>query len=158
MGRLLRQFYIGFILGALGALALALCAEDVHARNWVLGLDELSIEYKNYELVNDKARNLLIYPEHPKEGINVNINTDILTYLYWDSQIQSLTTGSQYRAIGLETRLGLRLSQYLYVGYWHHSQHLMDRAPATLPRFPSEDAVELKLFLFRAKSGRESLF
>lgn len=124
----------------------------------LLSLNQFALDYKNFAAINPNARNLLIYPEPPKEGINLDINLDVLKYGYWDSEIQSLTTDGQYRAIGLETRLGVRLFDSLEVGYWHHSQHVLDRQIQSIPSFPVEDALELKIILFKSKEKREGLF
>lgn len=122
----------------------------------LLRVDELSIDYKNYAILNDKARNLLIYPEHPKEGINLNLNLSLVEVCYWNSTIESLTTSAKYQGIGLETRLGVRLSEGFDFGVWHHSQHTLDRSP-NIDKFPSEDALELKLYLIGGKN-RNTLF
>lgn len=122
-----------------------------------IDLKELSIDYKNFAWVNDKARNPLIYPEHPKEGINLNINTDIIDTVYWNSTVEAITTDAQYRSIGLETRLGIRISPTLEVGYYHHSQHLIDRPHYYMDKFPSEDAIEIKIYIFGPKKRGDSV-
>lgn len=114
-----------------------------------LELKEVSIDYKNFKMVNDKARNPLIYPDHPKEGINLNMNTDIASYLYWNNTIESLTNEGQYASVGLMTTLGIRISQDVEFGYYHHSQHLLDRHHSYMDKFPSEDAINLKIYLFK---------
>ncbi len=129
---------------------LCLTSASAYADWHIIDLNELSLDYKNYALVNDKARNLLIYPEHPKEGVDVTLNMDILSKGYLDSQIESLTTSAQYRSIGLQLRAGVRISEHLEFGYWHHSQHVLDRDVGYYDKFPSEDAVEIKLFIYRA--------
>lgn len=135
-------------------VVLSKCAK---ADDWhVVDLSELSLTYRNYAVVNDKARNMLIYPEHPKEAINVGIKMDLLTYGYFDSTIESLTTGAKYQGIGLDTRLGLRVTNNLELGFWHHSQHNLDRNHGYMGKFPSEDAVEIRLYLFKAK-GRAGI-
>lgn len=138
----------------LAAILPAIASADWH----VIDLNELGIDYKNYAIVNDKARNLLIYPEHPKEGIDVNLKLNLLVYGYWDNTIESLTTSSQYRSIGLNTRLGVRASEHLELGYWHHSQHVLDRDAGYYDKFPSEDAVEVRIFIFRSREKRDSIF
>lgn len=123
----------------------------------VFELNELYIDYRHYKLVNPNSRNPLIYPEPPKEGINLGLKTDIMSYFYFDSEIQSLTTDGQYRSIGLDTRLGVRLSSNLELGFWHKSQHLLDKHHSYMDKFPSEDAVQIKYYLFQGKK-RDGLF
>jgi hypothetical protein len=128
-------------------------AADYH----VWDLKEFTINYRNYALINDQARNALIYPIHPKEGIDVGFKSDVLGFGYFDNEIMSLTSDSQYEAIGLDLRLGIRVSDYVQVGYWHRSEHLLDHHSDYLPRYPSQDALEVRIYLFRSKSPRESL-
>jgi len=151
---------VGFMLGLLAFLVITLIGRDASAdsRDWVLGLDELSLDYRNHAMMNPNQRDALLFPESPKEAINLNVKTNIMQVFGWDSQIQTLTTDSQYRAIGLQTSLVLRVSQSFEIGFWHQSNHLIDRQSATLPRFPSQDALSVKLYLYRAAPGRESLF
>lgn len=130
-----------------------ICYADYH----IIDLKELSIDYKNYAMVNKNARNSLIYPEPPKEAINVNINMDFATYFYWNNVIESLTTDGQYRSIGLQTQIGVRLSEHLELGYYHHSQHLIDRQHSYMDKYPVEDAVQIKLYLYKS-NNRESIF
>ena len=137
---------------------LLLISTVCHAEEYqFLRLDELSLDYKNYSIVNDHQRNLLIYPDSPKEGINVNINSTLMNYVYFNNTIESLTTDGQYRGIGLQLSLGLRLSNYFDVGYYHHSQHTIDRAIMSIPAFPTEDALQFKLYFYR-KVGKDSVF
>lgn len=124
-------------------------AYDYH----LIDLNELSIQYDNYAALNDKARNALIYPDHPKEGINVNVNTTVARFGYVDSIIETLTNSGQYASIGLNIRLGLRVTDNLEFGIHHHSQHLLDRAHSYMDKFPSEDSVQLKLYLYREKNN-----
>lgn len=129
------------------------------AMDWhVVDLNELTLNYRNYAYLNPYARNLLIYPEHAKEGIDVGLKMDLLYYGFFDSQIESLTTDAQYRSIGLQFGLGVRVSDYLNVGYWHHSQHVLDRGPVSYDKYPSEDAIEVRIFVYKSKNGRNSLF
>lgn len=123
----------------------------------VINLNELSLDYKNYSLLNPNSRNMLIYPDPPKESLNLTLKTDLFKLGYWDSTVESLTTSDQYRSVGLETRLGIRLTNNAEVGVYHHSQHDLDRAHSFMSAFPEEDAFELKIYLYRAKT-REALF
>ena len=123
----------------------------------VIELQDLALDYKNFSWLNDQARNALIYPEHPKESINVVINTNLLKYMFLNSTIESLTTGSQYRSIGLELRLGLRVHNNLEFGYYQHSEHILDGTHSYMNKFPVEDAIEIKLFLYR-KEKKDSIF
>ena len=128
-------------------------ASDLH----LMELDELSVDYKHFAVLNDKARNLLTYPEHPKEAINVNINSSILGVVYFNNQIQSMTTGAQYKSIGLQVGLGVRLTSYLEVGYLHLSQHVIDGKHPFM-KYPVEDSLTVKLYFYRAHKPNNTLF
>jgi hypothetical protein len=141
---------LGKILISLFFLMSSVCkAEDFH----IIDLEELFVDYKNYGVINEKQRHLLIYPESPKEGLNLNVNTSLVTYGYFNSVIESLTTSGQYRGIGLQISLGIRIFKFLDVGFYHHSQHVLDREITTLPKFPTEDALQIKLYLYRKNSS-----
>lgn len=115
-------------------------------------LDSLAIDYKNYKMLSATQRDLLIYPESPYEGLNVEINSSLLfDLMYFNSVIEGLTTSSQYRGIGLQERLGFRVFDLFEIGWYHHSQHVLDREIQSIPTFPAEDAIELKLYLYRRK-------
>lgn len=138
---------------------IAMICTTAQASDWnTFNLNELALNYRNYGLVNPNGRNLLIYPTHPKEGIDVGLKIDVVTYFYWDSDIESLTSGSKYESIGLQTRLGFRLTDYVQLGFWHHSQHNLERPHAFMTSFPSEDAFEVRLYIYRARGQRTSLF
>ncbi len=144
-----------FLLG----LACIVWATNADARDFhLVDLNELGINYRNYAMLNDKARVLLLGDEHPKEGINVLMKFDVLKYGYLDSQIESLTTNAQYRSIGLQLRLGMRVSDFVELGVFHHSQHVLDKASEGYAKFPVEDAVELRIYLYRSKESRRGIF
>ncbi len=113
-------------------------------------LQEVSVDYRNFHVLGDNQRDLLVYPEPPKEKLFLNLNMDLLWgHMYANSQIQATTVDSQYRGIGLEQRLGFYLGKSAEVGYIHHSQHVMDRAMGSIPVFPVTDAVQVMLYLYR---------
>ena len=119
------------------------------SRYKLIELNELYFDYRNYSMLNDKARNPLIYPIYPKEAVNVGISLDMIGVVYWNSEIQSLTSDSKYEAIGLDTRLGVRITSGLEIGFWHKSEHLLDRVDTRM-KYPSQDAIQLKLFLYQS--------
>lgn len=125
----------------------------------IVTLDSLYVDYKDYAILNDKNRDLLVYPEPAKEGVNLGLDTSILGVGYFNSQIEGTTTSAQYRGVGLQLQIGIRLSDYLDVGYYHHSQHTLDRPSGDIPRFAVEDAIELKIYIYRAhKSQEDTIF
>lgn len=154
VNNLVKSFLITF-LGTIVCLAISQFANASDFK--VMELQELSIDYKNFSMLNANNYNSLLYPEKAKESLNVNINTNFLNYAYWDSTIESMTTDKQYRSIGLETRVGVRIHSYVDLGLYHHSEHLIDRPHDFMSHFPVVDAIELKLYLFR-KQKPDTLF
>ena len=120
-------------------------------------LRSLGIDYRNYSIVNPNARNPLITPEPPKDGLDLNLQIDFMSYIYWDSTIHSVTTSAQYRGVGLETRLGINITDHLATGLYHHSQHVLDRNHSGM-KFPVEDAWEIRIKVFQAPEKRSSVF
>lgn len=138
-------------------LACALAVQDADASDFhLLQLDELSVDYRNFAVLNDKARNLLTYPESPKEGVNLNLNSSIAKVVYWNSTIEAMTTGAQYKSIGLLMGLGVRISPYVEVGYLHHSQHVLDGRHPYM-KYPVEDSLTLKLYFYRVDKPNNTL-
>lgn len=130
------------------AFMLGLLMSGCHrAQAGVVDLNEVSLEYKSFL---GQGRDLLLYPELHHEGMAINLGIDVLKYGFWDSQIGSLTTDAQFRAVWLDTRLGARVGP-VEAFFFHKSQHLLDRAHSFLPKFPVEDGVGLKIYLYRAK-------
>jgi hypothetical protein len=123
-------------------------------------LDELSITYKRFA---PYSRNQLItgngLPSRlMSDGTTINANIRFLDYIYWDNSVTGLTDraeqgGGQYRSIGWQFRLGFQLVKFLQIGYYHHSQHVVDHQSTF--RYPLEDAFEAKLIIFKdgSKNG-----
>lgn len=118
----------------------------------ILDLEQVRVGYKNFIF----ARDPMFWDSTPKEQININIETSLMKYGFWNSFVHGTTDESQYKRIGLQMELGVRISNSLEVSYKHHSQHMLD---CTYPyqRFPVEDSVGVYLYLFR-KDKKESIF
>lgn len=149
----LTQFLIGFLIGLVLSYACNVnLANGADFR--IAALDELTISYKKY---HESARHPLFYNSTPKESLNLSMHMDLLKYFGWDSTVQSMTNNAQYYMIGLQTKMYLRVSQHIDIGYYHQSQHLMDdKYP--YGKFPVEDALMINLTIFRARPGRDSVF
>lgn len=143
------------LLGIIGVL-LAMNAQAFE----LVKLDTLALDYRNYTMVNPNGHEAMTYPNPPKEAINLEMNLDVVYAFYFDSVVESMTTDSQFRDIGLQLRLGVRITDYLEIGLLHHSQHQLDRdQQLPMGHFPESDSVQIKLYIFRANpSGRGSLF
>jgi hypothetical protein len=126
------------------------------SRAEIVDLNEVTLTYKNYQMVHKNNRHLLLWPEKPKEAITTTLNFDILKYAFWNNNIHAMTTDSQYRSIGLETRLGIRILPQLDISFYHFSQHLLERAHSSVLPYPLEDAVEIRFNIFN-KNKRDSI-
>jgi hypothetical protein len=128
----------------------------------VFTLEDVSISYKDYI----SGRSPLITQnglEGAKLGqeFNLNLNTNIYDVIYWENIIHTTTDkydnhNGQFRLVGWQLRFGLRLTENFDIGYYHHSQHLLDYV-YPYGKFPYEDAVELKIYLYKRPKGQESL-
>jgi hypothetical protein len=83
-----------------------------------------------------------------------------LKFGYLDTNVEGWTTDAQYRGVGLEARIGVRPTDSIELGLYHHSQHQLDREQQLpMGHFPELDALELKIYFYRAQpSGRKGIF
>jgi hypothetical protein len=98
---------------------------------------------------------------------DVNVNTTLLTYLYLDSRLHADTDSiitenedsinGQFRAAGLEFHFGINFTENLQLGYYHHSQHVLDTISNVGP-FPRADGVELRYNLYKSREPRRGIF
>lgn len=141
-------FYLAFLLGML-----VYCGAEAREPA-LLKLDELSLNYRRY---HKSARHPLFHESTPKEGIDLNMNTDLLWAGYWDNTIHSMTNSGQYYLVGWEFKLGVRLFPSLHVEYRHQSQHVLDdRYP--YQKFPVEDSVGFTLYIVSPRERGWSIF
>jgi hypothetical protein len=101
------------------------------------------------------------------ERVALNLSTRLNSFVYWDSRVHSSTDrillangGSQtgqFRLVGLELSLGLQVTDGLRIGYYHHSQHVLD-AMSSFGPFPREDGLEIKFLLYKNTNSPDSLF
>lgn len=110
---------------------------------------QLKEAYVTYDRFLHPGRSALIYPEGMKEGLALDLNNRVLVFGYLEARVHALTTSSQYRSVGLVLRMGVEPVKWLQVGVRHHSQHLLERQHAFMNRFPVEDSLEVRLYLYR---------
>lgn len=115
-------------------------------------VDSVFIDYNKYHPSN---RDPLFYNTTKKETLSLNLNLDVLSFLYIDSRVHGDTDNSQYHLVGLEERIGVRVFKSLEIGWRHHSQHILDdKYP--YQKFPVDDSFNIRLYLI-GNSKRESL-
>ena len=125
-------------------------------------VNEINLEHKiflpgsRYPLItnNGLGNNL-------EKELNLNLNIDVLKYGYFNNHIHSMTDISpganygQFRLIGWNFHIGIRLTNFLNIEYEHFSQHLLD---AQFPYdFPLQNSVNIKLFLYKKEKCKECL-
>lgn len=140
------------IITIIGVCLLSIVGKIVRAD--IIDLKELSISYKSFD---KHGSDPLITQNIPNrglgEGLDLTLNTTVLKYLYWDNLIHTTTDvvlpagKGQFRLIGWQIRLGAQLSDNLQIGYYHHSQHLLDTIYPD--HFPLQDALEIKFTLHK---------
>lgn len=133
-------FSIGFWLGAL-------CVSISSHAYQLIKLQEVDLVFRKFV----PGRSALLYPEAPKEALGVSLAIDIADWFYWNPAVYAMTTDAQYRSVGLEFNLGIHLTKWLDVSYFHHSEHLLERTHSFMNKFPVADAIELKFKLYQTK-------
>lgn len=137
----------------LAVLAL-LFSLPANAGYWSLfTLEESTFTYRKF--INE-GFDPLTQPDPHAEQLLFNSRARLFDVFFIDFTPHATTTDSQFRAAGLEFKVGLRLSSSVDVSYYHHSQHTFDRNNP-LPHFPVSDAVEIKFYLYTEKE-REHTF
>jgi hypothetical protein len=137
------------ILVALSLIQIAICTYMLATAgaNDVVELKEVSVDYSRFIY----ARLPLFYASTPKENIDFKINTAILKYGFADLTLHSQTDEHQFHVAGLRARLGVRVSK-LEVYYKHESTHILDQG-YPYSRYPVEDSVGVKFYLYRGKNN-----
>lgn len=138
----------------LAASILLMMSEEAEANGW-LELNRAGFEYGRF--IND-GQDVLIYPRKHKDVINLKLDMDVLSFLYWNNTLMGMTDTGQFRAVSWEYQLGLRVSDMLSVQYKHRSQHILDAVQPYLPTFPLEDSVGVSLKVYSSPNPRRSIF
>ena len=151
MTHFLKAFFITFII----TLVLLFFSTKVFASD-IDGfkLDEASINYKRFI---GETRNPLFLHSKQKEEINVNLNTTLLNVFFFNNKIHSMTDENQYKIIGLNLFLGVRLFESLDFQVEHFSKHLLDERYAPQD-FPVENSVGFVWYLHRDQGKKASMF
>lgn len=131
----------------------------------IIELDSISIEYQMFK--HKGIDPMITYDGLNRKidtGLNLNLNTTVLSYFYWNSSIISMKDYDpvydygQFRTIGLQMRLGIRLTDWIDIGYYHLSRHLMDTPQPTGQSFQQMDAIEFKLKLYNNPHHRNGMW
>lgn len=135
-------------------MVLLLITRSEAGENWFLQADEVSVTWKKY---HPYSRHPAFYSdEQMNDALELTLNTDILGVFYWDNRVHAETSTAQYRHIGYETKLGIRVFSWLEAGWYHHSQHGLDAAYPSM-KFPAEDAYSVKIMIFNQRPRGRTL-
>ena len=129
-------------------------AEEFH----FVDLDEVSVKYISFfpggrdPLITNNG----LLDRELGKLLNLNIKTTIFKYGYWNSLVHSYTDAystthfdGQFRSVGLNMELGIRITPFLDVFAWHYSQHLLDTSSINVGGFPVQDGIGINLYLYR---------
>lgn len=143
-------------------LSVALMMRDAESDSYAadsfwppLRLSSLGVKYRSFI---SPGRDALIYPNEHKEAIELNLNTDVLRFLYFDARVFGIVDQTQYRAVGLNTMVGARVTDWSRVEIEHLSEHILDGQHSFLPRFPVSDSFNILIDIYRTPAPRQSIF
>jgi hypothetical protein len=143
-------------LAAMSAFLLGMMPGVANANDWhVIELNESNL---NYQRFIDDGRDPYIYPNVHKEALNLTTNLDVLRYFYLDTTVRSITDDAQYASVGLNLKLGVRLTDHFQVQYEHLSVHELDTQQTLMPKFPVSDSVGFVWKFYTSTDPRKALF
>lgn len=146
------------------SLIIILILSNTCLANDFIQLQEVKIGFMNFfpggrdAMINNNG----LTDKEPAQQLDLNINTNIYKWGYFNSLVHSLTdrdtiTGaSQFRLVGLNLELGVRINKYIDVFYWHYSSHLLD-TKYYWGGYPLLDSVGVHIYLYR-KNEQGSIF
>ena len=117
-------------------------------------LNSLSLKWRSYL---SPGRDALIFPHEHKDALELGVDMDVLRYFYWDARVYGITDDAQYRAVGLNSHIGLRFSDTFRAEYEHTSEHILDDTHSYLPKFPVSDAFVIIIDIYKPRRERKSL-
>lgn len=118
-----------------------------------LHLDDLSATYEHYVGPNFNA----YFDGTMKDALSLNVDSTVCRYFFWNSLIHSTTDSYQFRTVGLEMTVGVRLSPAIDVFARHHSQHTLDSGDDWGRHYPMENGVGITVH-FLSSSPRDTVF
>ena len=140
-------------------ILLLLVSVPALAEDWrLLEANSVDIAYRSYFEGSRSA--LETQNGLPNRQLGKGLDFDIKNDLFWgigylDLLLHAKTDedtkngGGQFRSAGLQFRVGFNFTDHIQFGYFHHSQHVLDTEYK--PGFPVEDALELRVNIYRRK-------
>lgn len=112
----------------------------------IMDLDELSVRVDNFL---HEGRDPVIYPVPQNHRWTLQMDMSSFDTLLWRNKIISTTSPSQFESVAWNFDFGFKFTDYVEVFYSHTSTHLLDRKHSFMHRFPVEDSIALKIFIFK---------
>lgn len=96
--------------------------------------------------------------------VSLNLDVDVATVFYFNNYVHGTTDknlasgGGQFRKVGWQSEIGVRISPQFEAFFTHHSQHVMDTPYLIGDRWPCEDGVGFRIKLLGSPKPRGSVF
>lgn len=145
------------VVAAVFGLLILLIASCVISKADAFELQEVSVEYKKFSggsytpLINTNG-----LPDRAMDHeLNLNLNADLIDgIVFFNNKVHSQADKSavdggsgQYRLVGWNYKLGVRITDSFHVQMEHFSRHLLDTSYAYGP-FPREDSVGFIFYVY----------
>lgn len=138
-------------------MKLILAALLICATSQAVTLRDLSLNYRRFDPSN-RMPDLNGFTA--KDGLTLNVDTDLFYRFYWNSRVVALTDNGGYKLVGLNFHLGVRVFSTLNLEYEHFSKHLLDHDDSGFPqhKFPVEDSFGIVWTLYSDKTAPVGVF
>jgi hypothetical protein len=112
-------------------------------------LKRLAVEFTKYPFYSSFAE---LPDESVRESLAVTFDVDLGARFSWRNRIHSLSTDSQFRAVGWQYELAWRVLPSLEIIPWaHHSQHALDRPQPGARHFSVQDGVGIRWVIYERR-------
>ena len=133
--------------------------------NDLFELDKVQIDYKSFAngghdpMIQDSG----LVNRQADKYIDLGLDMSFLYVFYFNNVVHGTsdtpitgTANGQFRTVGWQYELGVRVTDYLNVGMGHHSQHMLDYEGVN--HFPVENWVGFSVKLFESKREKGKIW
>lgn len=152
---------LGYILIALALLI----GVSVAKADDVISLDAVDLIFQKHRA--DGIEPMITYDGLNRKlgsGLGMEVDTTVFSYLYANFNVFGMRDYyaeqdyGQFRTISLQAHLGMRVTEWMDLGYYHYSRHLMDTTQPEGQSFQQMDAFEVVLHLYPHPKKHEPLY
>lgn len=92
------------------------------------------------------------------KAVGLNLDIDVAEFVYFNNWVHTatdehiITHSGQFRSVGWQSELGVRITQQVEIFFQHHSQHVLDTFHQTMG-FPVQDGIGFRLKLISKPRG-----